>query len=299
MPGWEQFVDIIKSLLTFLHTGLGSWGGAIILFTVAIKVITWPLTSKQLQSSKAMQELQPKMKALQEKYKDDKEKQTQETMKLYQETGVNPLMGCLPMLIQFPIWIGLYRAILSLANDDKVLDTPFLFLPSLACPGSAESAEICKAAIGMAWPLDFANLGSTWPYLVLPVLTMVSQIGVSRLMSPTAAPTAQDKGKQEDPTQAMMKQMTTIMPLMFGFFAIQFPSGLALYWVTNNMLTFVQYFVINQQKKNPPMALASAALADGPIIIDVEAKPKPKKVNSKKDKTDGGKANRKRKKRRS
>lgn len=295
MPGWEQFVNLIESLLTFLHTGLGSWGAAIILFTVAIKLLTWPLTSKQLQSSKAMQELQPKIKALQEKYKDDKEKQTQETMKLYQEMGVNPLMGCLPMLIQFPIWIGLYRAILNLA-EVGTLETPFLFLPSLACPGT--SAELCGAAVGMAWPIDFASLGSTWPYLVLPLLTIVSQIGVSRLMSPTAAPTGQDK-KEEDPTQAMMKQMTTIMPLMFGFFAIQFPSGLALYWVTNNMLTFVQYWFINQQKQNPPMALATAAVADGPVIIDVEAKPKPKpkKVNSKKDKTDRGKANRKRKKR--
>ena len=298
MPGWEQFVNVIESLLTFLYNGLGSWGAAIILFTVAIKALTWPLTSKQLESSKAMQELQPRMKELQEKYKDDKEKQTQETMKLYQEMGVNPLMGCLPMLIQFPIWIGLYRAILNLA-EDKILETPFLFLPNLACPGT--SAEICGAAIGMAWPLDFASLGSTWPYLVLPVLTIITQIGVSRLMSPTA-PASKEKGKEEDPTQAMMKQMTTIMPLMFGFFAIQFPAGLALYWVTNNMLTFVQYWFINQQKKNPPMALATAAVADGPTVIDVEVKkpkPKAKKVNPKKDKTDGGKANRKRKKRRS
>lgn len=292
MPGWGQFVSFIESLLSFLHTGLGSWGAAIILFTVAIKVITWPLTSKQLQSSKAMQELQPKIKELQEKYKDDKEKQTQETMKLYQEMGVNPLMGCLPMLIQFPIWIGLYRAILNLA-EVGTLETPFLFLPSLACPGT--SAELCGAAVGMAWPIDFASLGTTWPYLILPLMTIVSQIGVSRLMSPTAASTGQDK-KEEDPTQAMMKQMTTIMPLMFGFFAIQFPSGLALYWVTNNMLTFVQYWFINQKKKDQPMALvASAVAADGPTIIEVEAK----KVNPKKDKTDRGKANRKRKKRRS
>ena len=292
MPGWEQFVNLIEGLLTFLYTGLGSWGAAIILFTIAIKGITWPLTSKQLQSSKAMQELQPKIKALQEKYKDDKEKQTQETMKLYQEMGVNPLMGCLPMLIQFPIWIGLYRAILNLA-EVGTLETPFLFLPSLACPGV--SAELCGAAIGMAWPLDIANIGSTWPYLVLPALTIVSQLGVSRLMSPTAS-TPKKEGEEEDPTQAMMKQMTNIMPIMFGFFAIQFPSGLALYWVTNNILTFVQYWFINQQKKNEPMALVpSAAVADGPTIIEVEAK----KVNRKKDKTDGRKANRKRKKRRS
>ena len=304
MPGWEQFVSLIEALLTFLHDGLGSWGLAIILFTVAIKIFTWPLTSKQLKSSKGMQELQPKIKALQEKYKDDKEKQTQEMMKLYQEMGVNPLMGCLPMLIQFPIWIGLYSAILNLANQG-VLETSFLWIPNLACPST--EAELCGAAIGMAWPLDFANLGSTWPYLILPLLTVASQVGVSRLMSPTGATNEQKdkKGEQnEDPTQAMMKQMTTIMPLMFGFFALQFPAGLALYWVTNNVLTFVQYWFINQEKNSSPMTLAPVAAADGATVIDVEAKgarlpASAKKVNySKKEQTDGGKSRRKRKKRR-
>ncbi|MGB0387289.1 MAG: YidC/Oxa1 family membrane protein insertase [Ardenticatenaceae bacterium] len=308
MPGWEQFVGLIESLLSLLHNGLGSWGLAIVLFTVAIKALTWPLTSKQLKSSKGMQELQPKVKALQEKYKDDKEKQTQEMMKLYQEMGVNPLMGCLPMLIQFPIWIGLYRAILNLA-DQGALDGAFLWIPSLACP--SENIVLCGPATGMAWPIDFANLTTTWPYLILPLLTVVTQIGVSRLMSPTASnqpAKGEEKGKEEDPTQAMMKQMTTIMPLMFGFFAIQFPAGLALYWVTNNMLTFVQYWFINQEKKSSAMTLAPLAATDGGTVIDLEAKPKtitppkPKKTTPpklKKEQTDARKSRRKRKKRRS
>lgn len=289
MPGWTQFVGLIESSISFLHTALGSWGLAIILFTVAVKVITWPLTSKQLKSSKAMQELQPKIKALQEKYKNDKEKQTQEMMKLYQEMGVNPLMGCFPMLLQFPIWIGLYSAILALANKGR-LGEGFFFIPSLACPSS--DAAVCEVAHGMSWVLDFSTLPQTWPYLILPVLTIVTQIGVSKLMSPT--PTASGDGKSDDPTQAMMKQMTTVMPLMFGFFALQFPAGLALYWVTNNVLTYIQYWVLNRSGSGTLLSLSPVAAAEGGALVEVDATPK--RVEYAEDSKDG-KARRKRKKR--
>ena len=291
MPGWEQFVGLIESALALLESGLGSWGLAIILFTVAIKVVTWPLTTKQLTSSKSMQELQPRIKALQEKYKDDKEKQTQEMMALYRETGFNPLMGCLPMLLQFPIWIGLYQAILNLVRGDAEIGG-FLFLPSLGCPGGLPA--VCPETQGLSWVLDVGSLGSTWPYLVLPILTVVTQIGVSRLMSPTANTGAAKDKKDEDPTQAMMKQMTTIMPLMFGFFALQFPAGLAIYWVTNNILTFIQYWVLNRDQGHSALALASAGAADGGAVIEVPVTSK--QVDYTKEAKDG-RSRRKRKKR--
>jgi YidC/Oxa1 family membrane protein insertase len=259
---WGAFVQLIASSLDAFHSVLNSWGLAIILFTVAIKLITWPLTTKQVKSSKAMQELQPRMKAIQEKYKDDKDTQTKETMKLYQEMGVNPVMGCLPMLIQMPIWIGLYNAINALAQGGD-LNEPFLFIPSLAFPNN-----------GMGWVTDFANLGTNWVYFILPVLTVVTQIAVSKLMTPTAAPTKDSKGN-EDPTQAMMKQMNTIMPLMFGFFALQFPTGLALYWVASNVLTYVQYAVLNRTTSSPSMALAAVGAGAGatetPVVIESKA----------------------------
>ncbi|MGH2544959.1 MAG: YidC/Oxa1 family membrane protein insertase [Ardenticatenaceae bacterium] len=260
---------------------------AIILFTALIKVLTWPLTSKQLKSTKAMQELQPKMKALQEKYKDDREAQTRETMKLYQEMGVNPMMGCLPMLLQFPIWIALYQAIINLANGG-LLTAGFLGLPSLACPSA--DGSICPDTQGLNWVWNVANYAETWPYFILPILTVVTQIAISKFMTPSTPQTSQ---QSEDPTQAMMKQMTTFMPIMFGFFALQFPAGLSLYWVTNNVLTGIQYFLMNRDSGGGSMTLAAAG-ADGGPVIEVEAKPK--QIEGSKGQSNG-KSRRKRKKR--
>lgn len=258
---WEGFVGLIVNAISTLHLQLGSWGLAIILFTVAVKAITWPLTSKQLKSSKAMQELQPRMKAIQEKYKDNREMQSQEMMKLYQEAGVQPLMGCLPMLLQLPVWFALFQAISQLASKG-LLQEGFLFLPSLACPTTAEPLRaVCETTFGSGWMLNVGNLASTWPYLILPIITVVTQIGVGKLMSPPTAPAASSNGKpqQEDPTQATMRQMNTIMPFMFGFFALTVPAGLALYWVTNNVLTYFQYWVLNRDTGSPALRLAPAA----------------------------------------
>ncbi|HEX8683364.1 MAG TPA: YidC/Oxa1 family membrane protein insertase [Ardenticatenaceae bacterium] len=275
---WNSFVGLIYSSLEAIHTVLGSWGLAIILFTVAIKILTWPLTTKQVKSSKAMQELQPRMKELQAKYKDDKDAQTRETMKLYQELGINPLSGCLPMVIQMPIWFGLYQAISRLGTNDELREG-FLFIPSLALP---------NAEMGLGWLTDFANLGTNWAYLVLPVLTVITQIAVSKLMTPTT-PTTQNS---DDPTQAVMKQMNTIMPVMFGFFALQFPAGLALYWVTNNVLTYIQYFVLNRAGATAPMTLAAVGAGDAPVVIESQATIKETPVR-----LEDGKPRRRRKKR--
>ncbi len=286
---WGAFVGLIESAISLLYGVLGNWGLAIILFTVLIKVLTWPLTSKQLKSTKAMQELQPRMKELQEKYKDDREAQTRETMKLYQEMGVNPMMGCFPMLIQFPIWIGLYQAILNMAQEG-LLSRGFLVIPSLACPST--DATVCPLTNGMGWVLDLASYPQTWPYLILPILTVVTQVAISKFMSPSM-PTPSGNDKDADSTQAMMKQMMNFMPIMFGFFALQFPAGLALYWVTNNVLTGLQYSVLNRDSGDQPMALAAAG-ADGGAVIEVEARSK----DSDQSKGRGhGKSRRKRKKR--
>ncbi len=260
---WGAFVGLIESAIGALYGVLGSWGLAIILFTILVKVVTWPLTSKQIKSTKAMQELQPRLKAMQEKYKDDREAQTRETMKLYQEMGVNPAMGCLPMLLQFPVWIGLYQAILKLASDG-LLGQGFLFIPSLAEPS--------KTLTGLGWVIDVANLGQNWPYLILPILTVVTQIAMTRYLTPSApAPTAE--GQAPDPTQAMMKQMNLIMPLMFGYFGFVVPAGLSLYWVTNNLLTILQYAIMNRPAVETPLP-APAFAAEGNRIIEVDVKPK-------------------------
>ena len=281
---WSGFVGLISQALALFHDVLGSWGLAIILFTVAVKIITWPLNAKQVQAARTTQLMQPRLKAIQEKYKNDKELQSQEMMKLYKEMGTSPLGGCLPLLVQMPIWFALYQAIISLANANQ-LGERFLVLPTLACPSA--TFEACQAAglSSMTWPLNFANLGATWPYLILPVLTVVTQILLSRMMTPTPA-----AGSKDDPMQATMKQMNTIMPLMFGVFALQFPAGLALYWVTNNVLTGLQYFILN---RNPlPTPALATATAESPIVVEGTVRESPVIEGS-----SNAKARRKRKKR--
>jgi len=218
-----------------------------------------------------MRVLQPQIKALQEKYKDDKEKQTQELMALYQEMGVNPLMGCLPMLVQFPIWISLYRAILLLA-DEGYLKSRFLWLPSLACPNTNPAiCHITPLNQGIGWVFDVANWEITWPYLILPLITVTTQFGVSRLMNSSSV------GQSKDPAQNTMMQMTTIMPFMFGFFALRFPAGLGLYWVTNNLLTFFQYRFLNRVE----IPASQTVMIDDPKNHKVDDKPKKKKSRRK------------------
>ncbi len=292
MPGWSQFVDLIANVLTVFHGYVGSYGLAIVLFTVAIKLVTWPLTSTQIRSSRAMAEMQPKIKELQAKYKDDKERQTQEMMKLYQELGVNPLSGCLPLVIQMPIWIALYQSIRQLASQN-LLNEAFLFLPSLACPGA--NTELCgPAAQGIGWVVDVANLGQTWPYLILPILTVGTQLLMTRVLTPQRAQATSAKAgaTEQDSTAAMMNQMNMIMPIMFGYFALTYPAGLALYWVTNNVLTFAQYMILNRLHAPRPAATLAAATSSGGTV-EVEVAPQ----NYQESGGGNDKAGRKRKKR--
>ncbi len=244
---WSAFVQLLVNALVFLHGLLGSYGLAIIAFTLVVRLLTLPLTLKQIRSSKAMQELQPKIKEIQRKYKDDKERQTQEMMRLYREAGVNPASGCLPILIQMPIWIALYRALFIMA-DQGILREGWLWIPSLAEPR------------GLEWLTNRANWGpETIGYLVLPVLTVVTQLIVQRMIAPTMSTASSD-----DPSAAMMNQMNTIMPLMFGFFALQVPSGLVLYWVTSNIFQILQQYFLMREKPSPAPAAVSTSAPSGP-----------------------------------
>lgn len=138
--GWFGFLTIpIMGLLQLIHTGVSnvagsnSWGISIILLTVLIKVLTFPLTKTQLESTTRMQAMQPAMKEIQNKYQSNPEVMNQKMAEFYQTNNINPLAGCVPSLLQIPIFIGLYRAVLDLAKENK-LNEPFLFLPSLEGP---------------------------------------------------------------------------------------------------------------------------------------------------------------------
>ncbi len=198
-------VGTLESGLVYLTGFLGSYGLAIIVLTLAIKLILFPLTLQQLKSSKAMREVQPLLEDAKRRYGKDREKLTQETMRIYKEHGVNPAMGCLPMLIQMPVWFGLYYALRNLAEPGTaaIFHQGFLWLPSLATPD---------------------------PYYILVGLTIDTQFVVQKMMTMPSM----------DPQQQTMNKVMLFMPLTFGFVALSVPSGLALYWVTTNIFTFFQ-----------------------------------------------------------
>ncbi len=201
---WNSLiVHPLMGLLTGLYGFIPNWGLVIIVFTIAIKLITFPLTYQQIRSSKAMRDVQPLLEEAKKRYGKDRERMTQETMRIYKENGVNPAMGCLPMLIQMPIWFGLYWALLNLAKEESFASQGFLWVPSLAHPDST---------------------------YILVGLTIITQFIVQKMMTLPSS----------DPQQQTMNRVMLFMPLTFGFVATSVPSGLALYWVTTNIFTFFQ-----------------------------------------------------------
>ncbi len=232
--------------LKFLYNFLGSYGLAIIVFTVAVRAIMTPLTLQQVRSSKAMQELQPELQALQKKYGKEREKLAQETQRIYAEHGVNPLSGCLPTLIQMPIWIGLYSALLALAQTPE-FSTSFLWITNLALPPNTQQP--------LANVLDF----------VLPVLCVVTQFITQKMMTPAT----------QDPQAQSMNTAMSIMPLMFGFFTLSVPAGLTLYWVVSNLYSMVQqYFTTGLGSLAKYFPGAAAAIAPKATVKQA-AKPAP------------------------
>lgn len=230
---WDNILlgPMINSLVVLGRLFFDNVGVAIILFTVAVRVATLPLTMRQLHSTRALTTLQPRMQEIQKKYKDPK-RRSQETMKLYKEAGVNPL-GCVwPMLIQFPIWIGLYQALRQLLGD-----TPES-LVGLA--GRLYPWSYIQAAVPLEEHFLWMDLGQPNP--VMPLLVGVSTYVQQKLMTTPAA----------DPKQQSMNQMMTwMMPLMFAWFTLTVPSGLAIYWFTTNIIGIFQaYFVYGRRNFN-------------------------------------------------
>jgi YidC/Oxa1 family membrane protein insertase len=234
-------IDSAISRVPFLDPW--SWGWTIILFTVVIKVVTLPLTRKQLQSTKATQALQPKMKELQQKYGKDRQKLAEEQQKLYKEAGVNPLGGCLPLLIQLPILWGLYQSLYVLANLNKGTPAPFMWIPNLWVPSISPTMYQGINFQGTKWiqgTMQAQNYALMIAYFSLPVIMLVTQLMLQKMSQPAKDP----KGGAQDAQGAMMSQMMMFMPVMFGYITLGLPAGLTLYWTVSNILSIVQqYFV--------------------------------------------------------
>lgn len=219
--GWLNWLS--KPLLIamiWLYGFVGNYGTVIIIITIVIKIIFWPLTAKSYKSMKSMQKLQPQVMKLREKYKDDREAMNREMMQLYRTYKVNPLGGCLPMVIQIPVFIALYR-LLDYALELR--HAPFaLWIQDLSAPDRL---------------LNFGfNIPLMEPPAGIPVLTLL--MGASMLLQQKMTPTP------GDPTQA---KIMMLMPVFFTFIFINFPSGLVLYWLVNNILSIGQQTLINKR----------------------------------------------------
>lgn len=208
--GW--IAEILYSAIKAIHSVFPNWGFSIIILTILVKIIFFPLTYSSTKSMSKMQALQPKIKALRAKYKKAKQdieqrrKMNEEMMKLYKEHGVNPAGGCLPLLIQLPIFWGFFRLLLV-------------------------SVEFRKAPF-MLW---ISDLSVKDPFYVTPILMGITQY-ISQKMTPTSA----------DPTQ---QRMMLIMPVVMTIFFMNFQSGLVLYWLTNNILQIGQQYITNRLMK--------------------------------------------------
>jgi YidC/Oxa1 family membrane protein insertase len=212
---------VLLRILEFTHRLTGNYGVDIIMLSILLKVVFWPLSRKSYKSMQEMQKVQPEMKMLQEKYKDDRQRLNQEMMALYKRRKVNPVGGCLPMLVQFPFLIALYRA---LPLDFSLRHAPFmLWLQDLSGPDMFFVDQL---------PLPL--LGNT-PVGPLPLLMGVSML-IQQKMSPTMG----------DPRQA---RMMMFMPIMFIFIFLSFPSGLVLYWFVQNILSIGEQYYTRRKGK--------------------------------------------------
>ena len=204
------FSRVLLFILKIIYAGVANWGAAIILLTVVVKAIFYPMTQKSFESGRKMQILQPKLNEIKEKYKDDKMLQSQETMKIFKENNVSPFGGCLPMFIQMPVWFALYNALLY---SVELYNSSFLYLQDLTSPD---------------------------PYGILPVMYGILMYASQTLMRPAPQGEVSEQ-------QAMMMKMMKYMTVLFTFFMFTFPSGLVIYFCCNMLLSTLQQVLIKKR----------------------------------------------------
>ena len=252
------FLIPVINLLITLYKGFaslhlpGALGFAIITLTVAIRFLVWPIMTSQIKTTKKMAELKPHLDELKSKHKDDRQALAQAQMALYKEHGVNPAGGCLPALLQLPIFIALYQAIINIfpqgnGNLDwinSILYFPFLNLDAFPNPNFFGLNLAAK-------PWDFQKYGAIL-LLVPPITAFLTFVQSKMMMSKPishhqdeSAKETKEKEKMEDTMTAVQSQMVFLMPIMIGYFAFTFPVGLAIYWNVYTILGIIQQYRVS------------------------------------------------------
>jgi len=232
---WDLFISVFVNVLIWIYDVVGNnFGLAIILFTILIRIVTWPLNAQQMKGAAAMQALQSDKdwQAIQKKYAKDKEKLAQEQMRVYKEKGINPFGSCLPTLIQFPIIIALYQSIIR-----ALASTPLDLLKlsrSISLPNVSDLIPLNSKFLWMdlGHPESVAIFG-----LAIPTLAVIVAI-TTYIQAKLTMPASANPGDQ---SAAMSGMMSIYMPLLLGYFALTFASGLSVYFITSNVLGIVQY----------------------------------------------------------
>eukprot|EP00545_Synedropsis_sp_CCMP1620_P005151 CAMPEP_0119021354 /NCGR_PEP_ID=MMETSP1176-20130426/25811_1 /TAXON_ID=265551 /ORGANISM="Synedropsis recta cf, Strain CCMP1620" /LENGTH=448 /DNA_ID=CAMNT_0006975933 /DNA_START=52 /DNA_END=1398 /DNA_ORIENTATION=+ len=263
---WQQYLSIFKATLIFVHSTVDeplrsvgitqTWGISIAIFTAAMRSLLIPLSIQQNKSTEYMKALKPYITEIKEKFKDKPEAQNRAIGKLYEDAEQNPLNGCFLSLAQLPVLLGLYRGIRNLAQDG-LLKESFLWIPSLEGPVTAPTFR------GMEWltqgwttgadgtPIPQLGWETTLAFLIMPVVLVLGQ---SLTMSILTPPT-DDESMSDDEKEQMEKSQVVLkfLPLMIGYFSLQVPAGLTIYWFTSNVFSLTQSLVIRQYyAANPP-----------------------------------------------
>mmetsp|Transcript_15179 Transcript_15179/g.21482 ORF Transcript_15179/g.21482 Transcript_15179/m.21482 type:complete len:465 (-) Transcript_15179:3031-4425(-) len=262
---WQSYLNIFKSTIIFIHSGIDgplrsvgitqTWGVSIAIFTASMRSLLVPLSIQQSKASEYQKALKPYMKEIKEKFKDNQDMQNRATAKLFEDANQNPLAGCIVSLAQLPIFLGLYRGVRLLAMDG-LLNEPFLWIPSLEGPVSAPDYR------GLDWlvsnwdtsngfpPTPSLGWETTLAYLVMPVILVLGQSLTMRVLTP---PVDEDMSPEEKETVENSQKFLKFLPLLIGFFSLQVPAGLTIYWLTSNSFTLAQSLTVRAWfKANPP-----------------------------------------------
>jgi YidC/Oxa1 family membrane protein insertase len=238
--------QIFGKALYLIYDLLGSYGLAVVIFSILAKVVLLPLTIRQNKSMKIMKDIQPELEKLQKKYSDNKEKLNIETQKIYQKYNYNPLSGCLPILLQFPIIAALFMVLRQpetwvFTNGMDAINMSFLWIQNLGLPDAMNFlADGTKLSIFNQFPqiVEAVKSGANNGWYIFPILSIVSQIFMTRMMSQT----------QSEQQRNQMKFMNYAMYVMIGYFSFTFPAGLAIYWFIQTTLSILQQYIMFREK---------------------------------------------------
>ena len=261
---WEWLLSLLGTLLSFYYDLIPEYGIAIILLTLTVSLLLFPLTVKQTRSMKAMQEIQPEVKKLQKELKGEKEELNKQLMELYKEKGVNPAAGCLPLLVQMPIWFALYRVlwqgngipedstlkgVLDAANQALYVTDPSGELTGALKEGVDITANMFENVIFLGMNLlvrpsqavDFGNIVGSLPYILMIAVIVVA--GFYQQVQ-TMRKKKDDTTSEQAPQMQGMQNAMKIMPVVFGFITWNFVTGLGLYFATSNLFRVGQQAII-------------------------------------------------------